>query len=449
MARLAILAVLCALLVPATALAATTRYASPTGTGTACSADAPCDIGQAVSGAGAGDDVVVGPGTYNLSAGLAPTVDLTMHGTPGASRPVIVGPDATVPIKDFNKLGLADLTIRSSNEDGVWMIGTGSTADRVEVSSTGGSNHVAIRTGPDLVVRDSLAVASGTNAGAVFLQGVTGATDVKLRNVTAIASGTDSTAVAVTGLMGATSAVIEATNVIADAATDLSATGTNASIEVNHSNFDTSTGTITPPTSPSPPPLFVNAAGGDYHEALGSPTIGTGLTDPGNGTLDLDGNARSTNGLTDIGAYQFQPAPTGSGGSGGSPGTKPGAIHDTTPPSTAIGGLKLSAKGVARLTLGCPASETRCDWTYSLSSSKPVSLAAKKKARVLKLASGHASAAGGRTATIQIRLSKKKLALIRRLHKLRVTLTVVSTDAAGNKATATRHATLRVAARNR
>jgi hypothetical protein len=56
-------------------------------------------------------------------------------------------------------------------------------------------------------------------------------------------------------------------------------------------------------------PLFVNAAGRDFHELVGSPTIDAGLNEEANGPFDFDGNPRRQGASTDIGAFEF-PRPT-------------------------------------------------------------------------------------------------------------------------------------------
>jgi hypothetical protein len=425
--------VLCiSLLLPAAALAAP-RYAAPLGSGTACSATAPCDLPTAVNMASAGDDVIVHAGSYDLATGLTPAVDLTVHGSPGASRPVIAGASGVIPFENDNgSLALQDLTVESTGADGLRLFGNGSSAERVQVSSSGGS--VAIRTGADTVLRDILAVSTGGGA-AVFLQGASAVNDVALRNVTAIASGTGSNAVSVFGTLAANSAVIHATNVIADAQTDLTVAGQNASIDVDHSNFDTVSGPVSFGTgNQSAPSQFVNAAAGDYHEGTSSPTVGAGLTDPLNGTLDLDGLDRTAGQGTDIGAYQLQlPAAV-----------PPAAPPDTTAPHTTIGRLRLSRRGVLAFTLTCPTAEIRCQWAYSLRSRHRVRAAKRPKPRVLNLGSGHASAAGGKLVTVHLRLSTRSLRLIRRHHGLPVTLVVRTTDAAGNEATGRRGGKLRI-----
>jgi hypothetical protein len=92
-------------------------------------------------------------------------------------------------------------------------------------------------------------------------------------------------------------------------------------VDVTHSNYETTatTGAGAPDktiiagdaTNQTATPLFVDAAAGDFHEAAGSPTIDAGINDAANGTNDLDGDPRTTNGTTDIGAFEFgAPGPT-------------------------------------------------------------------------------------------------------------------------------------------
>src|SRR5262249_10068475 len=66
-------------------------------------------------------------------------------------------------------------------------------------------------------------------------------------------------------------------------------------------------------------PGFVNATAGDFHEALGSPTVDAGTQDSDLGPNDLDGNPRTLDGkhtcrsaaTPDIGAYELvNPNPT-------------------------------------------------------------------------------------------------------------------------------------------
>src|SRR5215213_8491229 len=92
--RIALFAVLGALgaatLTPTVASAATQRYASPNGSGTACSSAVPCAITQAITAATGGDEVIVTPGDYGLAATLSDPATLTIHGVAGQPRPRLV-----------------------------------------------------------------------------------------------------------------------------------------------------------------------------------------------------------------------------------------------------------------------------------------------------------------------------------------------------------------------
>ena len=53
-------------------------------------------------------------------------------------------------------------------------------------------------------------------------------------------------------------------------------------------------------------PLFVDAAGGDFHLQAGSPCINAGTNAYAAGPTDLDGNGRISGGIVDMGAYEFE-----------------------------------------------------------------------------------------------------------------------------------------------
>jgi hypothetical protein len=136
--------------------------------------------------------------------------------------------------------------------------------------------------------------------------------------VTAIAAGAGSEGVrsSYDAIIVPGSHTLDLKNVIADGAKyDLSALlGLEGpgNIVVSNSNFDTENAVgsakITATNNQSAPPLFVNAAAGDYRPAAGSPTIDAGSTDQ-IGTLDLAGNPRTLGAAPDIGAYEFVPPP--------------------------------------------------------------------------------------------------------------------------------------------
>ena len=56
--------------------------------------------------------------------------------------------------------------------------------------------------------------------------------------------------------------------------------------------------------------MFTDTSGGDFTEALGSPTIDAGSSEVASlGLLDIVRRARIGNGAPDIGAYEFVPPP--------------------------------------------------------------------------------------------------------------------------------------------
>jgi hypothetical protein len=52
-------------------------------------------------------------------------------------------------------------------------------------------------------------------------------------------------------------------------------------------------------------PVFAFELGGDFHEAPGSPTINAGINDVSNGSADIDGQDRTIDTTTDIGADEL------------------------------------------------------------------------------------------------------------------------------------------------
>ena len=88
--RLALLTILALAAAAPGASAATQRYASPSGSGTACSSAGPCEIAQAITGAQSGDEVIVMPGDHSLTATPPLHNQVTIRGVPGQPRPRLV-----------------------------------------------------------------------------------------------------------------------------------------------------------------------------------------------------------------------------------------------------------------------------------------------------------------------------------------------------------------------
>jgi len=206
---------------------------------------------------------------------------------------------------------------------------------------------------------------------------------------------------------------LSATNVIAHgASTDLFVQATspdNATINIDHSNYGIGSGSgtgahINSTAKQSAPPLFVNAAAGDFNEVAGSPTINSGITSDANGPFDVLGKPRVIDGLTDIGAYEFDPF-------------KGVALANQN---------SKVKKRKAKVAIGCPAgTPTSCAGTLTLTYS------GKKTA-----GSAAFSIPTGGVAIVKVKISKKALKKLAKRRKLATTASAGATDGAGIYATA-------------
>lgn len=297
--------------------AAAPRYASPTGSGTACTSTAPCDIVTAVNLAPASTEVVVAPGTYNLGGtGLANSqAAVNVHGTTGQPRPVINSTAAPALAVLGTGAKVADLTINQTGGGsfGLQVFATGILVQRLVVHSSAAD---ACAIGYSGLVRDVLCVSSA--AGGVALEdswgGGTGT--LTLRNITAIATGADSYGIRANSTADNTNLDVSARNVIASGVlADISSgeTGFNSESDIilSYSNYDrieelgggnvSNVGSVS--TNQTAPPVFLDTT--LYHQSFSSPTVDKGTTDVNVGTADLDGDPRRLGAATDIGADEY------------------------------------------------------------------------------------------------------------------------------------------------
>jgi Trypsin len=120
-------------------------------------------------------------------------------------------------------------------------------------------------------------------------------------------------------------------------------------------------------------------------------------------------------------------------------------VPDVKLASTALGA---SASGVLTIKVSCPAGESSCSGTVTLSTPAAVSAGAgrvSRKKAVLTLASATFTVAGGEVTTVTLRLSARARALLARSHVLRVRATIVAHDPAGATRTTRALVTLRAA----
>jgi hypothetical protein len=295
------------------ASAVTQRYASPAGSGTDCSSADPCSIREAVEDAVTGDEVIVNPGDYPLTTTLQVPAPITIHGVAGEPRPRLMfsgGPEG-LRLTHSSTLRYVEVDQADPGKTALFA-GSSSVVDQViaKASGPGVTAHIQSST-----IRNSIVLASGSNAVAIQTSTTGGTSTSTYRNVTAIANGSGGIAIKVSAGFAAGKATVNLLNVIArgahaglEARTDSS--GAQATISAWYSNFadpkevGTYADVVAVAGNQSAAPLFVNWAAGDYRQTLASPTINAGIGDPANGTFDLDGDPRAI-GATDIGADEF------------------------------------------------------------------------------------------------------------------------------------------------
>lgn len=326
MCRVAFLAIVGAVLLaastsPVASAAGHQRYASPGGSvAAACTYEDPCALATAVSGAVSGDEVIVAPGDYPVTATLAAT-GLTIHGIPGRPRPRLLS-NGVVAVVDMNSSTLRYVEVDHAPGQGGYAIWAGnSLIDQVIARGSAQPDQETIEA-RNTTLRDSVVIAPGSAGRAIETYQNGGFLSGTFRNVTAIATETGGVAIQAAAQGASGYVAVLARNVIArggpggasfDVWTDDS--GATAKITVDHSNWlgawtsGTKASLVDGGANQTAAPAFVNAAAGDYREAPGSPTIDAGLGEFLDGDFDLDGDLRQLGAAIDIGADEFVVAP--------------------------------------------------------------------------------------------------------------------------------------------
>jgi hypothetical protein len=189
-------------------------------------------------------------------------------------------------------------------------------------------------------------------------------------------------------------------------------------------------------------PIFVDAAGGDYHQRDDSPLIDAGDPAPLAATEDLDGMPRPV-GRTDLGAYEYQ-TPAGAGPTPPGSDIAPGPAADVTPPGvTLMAQSRLSLRKVLRrgipATIGC---SEACSYAATV---RLGTRSAKRLHLAGRLLVGRRNvtmpAEGSRKLTIK--LTRRARRALRRHPGVTLEVRAIATDQAGNTGRArTRRVTL-------
>jgi hypothetical protein len=346
-----LLAVCTSLLFAASAGAAPgTWYASPGGTGTACSQVAPCAYAYAVgTKASSTDTVVLAGGNYAIDSNTQITKWISIEGAKTGVPTRLIGGPATAATLYYTGAAstepahITDVQATNQKINGAAIYVNGSSTGAMDLDrvygETSGNNSVGIwaiqSSSTGLVsLRDSVGRSTGSNSLAVRVTGPTsGSGSADLRNVVGDARGTSGSGISLEGgqipMFLCANLVVTMKNSYARSAagpaSDLNAVsgvggGPPCTTTVNstNSNWRSSTGTAIINSSGdqhSVDALFVDAAAGDYHQLAASPTIDAGVADAKNGPQDIDREARAQGKAPDIGADEFNSdvvAPVGS-----------------------------------------------------------------------------------------------------------------------------------------
>lgn len=316
--------------------AAAIRYASPGGGATGaepCLSSDPCTLPNAIQGhapadVNNGDQVVVlgGMGAFNPAGQINISKQMDIGGAAGGPVPLIHGAGIRGLNGQIGGISLHDLRIDQATGAAAFSLENGS-AERLFATYAGGTMGGACEVAESTVLRNSVCWATGSQGAGVVNGG--GVVQAKLRNVTAVGSGTGGRGIR---FNSTSSAAMEGVNVIAHGTTsDVLAMTDNtmgpiASVTLTASDFASApvSGMGSSATAPgtngniTAPPLFADAAAGDFHELAGSPTIDAGLAASDIGALDLDRSPRSVSaipactepqpGIPDIGAFEYIPS---------------------------------------------------------------------------------------------------------------------------------------------
>jgi hypothetical protein len=379
------------------------RYATPSGTGTACTQASPCAINVAAINAGAGDEVIVAPGDYSPPGNVSLAVnDVYLHGADGQPAPRI-------------HFTAGFLWVGEPGDRASRLIVDGATGGPVEVDKRAEADQILSHaTGPSATgcfvygaLIDSVCWSSDSNGRGAEAE-TTLMNEITLRNDTFVAPGATGRGLSITTDSGGVITLSVANVIARGGANDIflsQAGGSTLNATIDHSNYATLANTgaeLTQTNQQTAAPSFVNAAAADFREAAGSPTIDAGVTDPANGSFDLQGFPRVINGATDIGAYEFDPFA--------------GVVIATTRSKV--------KRRKATVQVGCPAaSASSCAGTVTLSFSQ-----GKKK---LTAGSSSFSIQAGATQALKVKISKKAAKRLARRGKLATSASATATDAAG------------------
>jgi hypothetical protein len=299
------------------------RFASPSGSALApCTLAAPCDLATAVNGASSQQEVVLASGSYGSSAKplitpLHNTSTITIDGSSPAPQIFLSTPGTSaLQLIEFSRVSGVDIYDVGASDEGTFITGVVDHDLIVAQHASGAceafdgsvyADTACIAEAPNAKAFDSVISAGGSEPAALAfdhdtllaLGGV--ALDVSANGFPLTASASDSIFHGTTDVQTAIGAGV------ASGAAFIAEHSDYTNIDPGPGSSVTAPGTATNITAP---PLFLDVAHGDLHEAAGSPTIDAGGPDPFGSLTDLAGTPRTIGPATDIGAYEAIEAPS-------------------------------------------------------------------------------------------------------------------------------------------
>jgi hypothetical protein len=470
-------------LVPAGTTLAAQRWVAPVKQGLGdCSSQANAGTIQEGFGtcggvaASKGDEIVVTPGNYSVTATLTAPESGSVHGLAGSPRPTIDVPSSAAPFTstlNASTAQVSDLALQNDVANSTALT-AGPLVENVTATATGKEGS-AISGGGNALVRDSLAETTGS--GGIALNDQTGS--MRAQNVTAFSTGPGSYGIRATSfgfeIIGppcfGSSGQVTAENVIAHGAADDVATvntgsclpiGPLVSISLDYSNFQTMS--ANPPATihdsghnqessaqTTPTAIFVApyASPPDLHERTGAPTIDSGIANM-LGPTDPDGNSRTLGAAPDIGAFEFvPPTPIPVQTTGGKTTPTPatftisGAAHELADGSLEFA---LEATGPGSLTGTA---------TTTLPAGKAAGATGKKhkkrhpRSRTLLYGSGTATATGPGTVKLLIKPTATGARVLRKRKHLNLKITIAFKPTTGPVVEKTTSATVKAPPRHK
>ena len=307
----ALVAVACAVTAaPASAVGGQVWYVSSTGSGSKCTEEVPCALSIAVVEAGAGDEVLLLPGQYDLPkfSGLIIDKEISFGGAVGEPVTLETAEGSNLQVVEKAQATLHDLRIEG---EGTLKLESG-TAERIFVAHFGVHNDACelnkgttLRNSVCWTLEDNEEDVGVSNALGITASGENQDKPVVLRGVTAIADTKTGNAI---HLFSAASAHlnIDAANVIArsvngtDIVAEIDPKSEFSRTHLNIANSDFGEAESHAPETEVTPigtngnisgaPSFLDLAHGDFHVGGESPTLDGGISDSSVGSVDLEGH---------------------------------------------------------------------------------------------------------------------------------------------------------------